>query len=416
MKKVAFYTLGCRVNQYETNAFAEEFMRLGWRVCDFEEKCELYVINTCAVTAESERKSRQIIRRAAKKGAVAVVGCYSQLKHEEVESIPGVIRVGGNIDKTKVVLGLTQSVFSFEGCEYERISLQGKTDLFSSCRAYVKIQDGCPNHCSYCIIPTVRGPVRSRPLVDIINECKTLISAGYSEIVLTGIEVSAYDGAPLAHLVSEISSLVGLRRLRLGSLTPTCIDRSLLQAIKDSKVFCHHLHLSVQSGCSRILALMKRKYNKEMLQERIDLIKEYLPDIALSADIITGFPTETEAEAAETLEFCVKNKLMHVHAFPFSPRPGTVAAEMEGQVDKNIRSRRNDELITATNSVRESLLSARIGTVEEILTEKNTHGVCVGHTADFTECRFAGSNKAGDYILVNITSVKNGALEGEIIC
>ncbi|MBO5401914.1 MAG: tRNA (N(6)-L-threonylcarbamoyladenosine(37)-C(2))-methylthiotransferase MtaB [Clostridia bacterium] len=413
MKKVAFYTLGCRVNQYETNAFAEEFMRQGWQVCDFEDECDLYVINTCAVTGESARKSGQIIRRAARKGKVAVVGCYSQLEPEKVSAIPNVIRVGGNINKQAVVTGLEEAVFSFEGCGYEALSLQGKTDLFSSCRAYVKIQDGCPNRCSYCIIPTVRGPVRSRGLVDIINECKTLVSAGYSEIVLTGIEVSAYDGAPLSELVRAVSEVDGIRRLRLGSLTPTCIDRPLLEAMRDSKVFCPHLHLSVQSGCTRILNLMRRKYNKEQLQQRIDLIREILPDTMLSADIITGFPTETEEEAKETLEFCVRNGFMHVHSFPYSPRPGTEAAAMKGQVDKSIRNRRNEALISATDGVREGLLDMRIGTKQEILTEKSVSGVCVGHTKDFIECTFEGDSKAGEYVLVNIISHQKGVLKGE---
>ncbi len=415
MKKVAFYTLGCRVNQYETNAFAEEFIRRGWQVCDFDDDCDLYVINTCAVTAESGRKSGQIIRRAARRGNVAVVGCYSQLEPEKISAIPGVIRVGGNVNKGAVVLGLEQAVFSFENCIYEQMSIAGKTDLFSSCRAYVKIQDGCPNRCSYCIIPTVRGPVRSRPLVDIISECKTLVAAGYSEIVLTGIEVSAYNEAPLYELIKQVSAIKGIYRLRLGSLTPTCIDVPLLEAMRDSDVFCNHLHLSVQSGCTRILNLMRRKYNKQMLQEKIDLIRKYLPSALISADIITGFPTETEEEAQETVDFCVSNRFMHVHSFPFSPRPGTDAAKMSGQVEKSVRNARNDALITATEKVRTEILGEFIGKNKEILVEKNVAGICVGHTDDFIECTFAGENKAGDYVLVNIISAQNGILKGEAL-
>lgn len=415
MKKVAFYTLGCRVNQYETNAFAEEFIRRGWQICDFDDDCDLYVINTCAVTAESGRKSGQIIRRAARRGKVAVVGCYSQLEPEKISAIPGVIRVGGNVNKKNVVLGLERAVFSFENCGYEEMSIQGKTDLFSTCRAYVKIQDGCPNRCSYCIIPAVRGPVRSRPLVDIIDECKNLVASGYSEIVLTGIEVSAYDGAPLSELIKQVSSIDGLCRLRLGSLTPTCIDVPLLEAMRGSQVFCNHLHLSVQSGCTRILNLMRRKYNKEMLQERIDLIRQYLPNTLLSADIITGFPTETDDEARETVEFCVSNRFMHVHSFPFSPRPGTDAARMSGQIDKSVRNARNDMLIAATEKVRMEILGEFIGKNKEILVEKNAAGVCVGHTDDFIECSFVGENKAGDYVEVNIISAEKGMLKGEAL-
>lgn len=416
MKKVAFYTLGCRVNQYETNAFAEEFIKQGWQVCDFEDDCDLYVINTCAVTAESGRKSGQIIRRAARRGKVAAVGCYCQLEPEKISAIPGVIRVGGNIDKKDVVTGIKNAVFSFENCGYEKMSLCGKTDLFSSCRAYVKIQDGCPNRCSYCIIPAVRGPARSRDLVDIIHECKTLVKAGYSEIVLTGIEVSAYDGAPLGELVKRMSAIDGLRRLRLGSLTPTCIDLTLLNAIRESKVFCPHLHLSVQSGCTRILNLMRRKYSKQMLQERIDLIRSVLPDTLISADIITGFPTETEDEFEETLAFCVENSFVHVHSFPYSPRPGTDAAAMDGQIDKGVRNARNDKLISAAESVREKILSSFVGKTKEILVEKNVDGICTGHTDDFIECSFVGNYAAGDYVAVDIIFAKDGILKGEPLC
>lgn len=415
MKKVAFYTLGCRVNQYETNGFAEEYIKQGWQVCGFDEDCDLYVINTCAVTAESARKSGQMIRRAAKRGDTVAVGCYSQLCPDKISAIPGVIRVGGNVNKKEVVMNTQTPSFSFEGCGYENFCLEGKTDLFSSCRAYVKIQDGCPNKCTYCIIPTARGNARSRELVDIMQECRNLADAGYSEIVLTGIEVSAYDKAPLGEVIKQVSEIEGIKRLRLGSLTPTCIDRPLLEAMRDSRVFCNHLHLSVQSGCTRILNLMRRKYNKEQLQQRIDLIREILPQAMISADIITGFPTETDAEAEETLQFCVNNRFMHVHSFPYSERPGTEAAVMSGQVDKKIRAKRNDKLISATNKVREQLLAFRIGTKQLILTEKNVCGVCTGHTEDFIECSFEGDFKAGDYVLVNIISQENGILKGEAI-
>ena len=415
MKKVAFYTLGCRVNQYETNGFAEEYIKQGWQVCGFDEDCDLYVINTCAVTAESGRKSGQMIRRAAKRGNTVAVGCYSQLCPEKIRAIPGVIRVGGNVNKKAVVMNTEAPVFSFEECGYENFCLEGKTDLFSSCRAYVKIQDGCPNKCTYCIIPAARGNARSRELVDIISECRNLVKAGYSEIVLTGIEVSAYDKAPLGEVIKQVSAIDGVKRLRLGSLTPTCIDRPLLEAMRDSRVFCNHLHLSVQSGCTRILNLMRRKYNKEQLQQRIDLIREMLPQATLSADIITGFPTETEDEAEETLRFCTDNRFMHVHSFPYSERPGTVAAEMKGQVEKRIRAIRNDKLISAANAVREQLLASRIGTKQVILTEKNSGGICTGHTEDFIECSFGGNYSAGDYVEVDIISQEDGALKGEAI-
>ncbi len=415
MKKVGFITLGCRVNQYESNALAEAFRRAGWEIGGQDDDCDLYVVNTCAVTAESERKSRQMIRRAAALAPVAVVGCASQLDPERIKAIPGVVFVGGCRDKDAVLSPERFAGFDMSSCSYGSLKVDGSEDLFSSCRAFVKIEDGCPNACSYCIIPTVRGPARSRDIVDIISECERLTAAGYSELVLTGIEVSAYDRAPLSELVSRVSQVKGIRRLRIGSLTPTAVTPELLKSMRESGSFCPHIHLSLQSGCSRILALMKRKYNREQADERMAMIREYLPEAQISADIICGFPTETEQEFYQTVDMCVSGRFLHVHSFPYSPRPGTPAAAMDGQVDPGERKRRNDILINRASEVRDVILRQKIGKTAEILIEKCVSGICSGHTSDFAECSFAGNGRAGDYETVNIIGHINGILKGETL-
>ncbi|HOJ48768.1 MAG TPA: radical SAM protein, partial [Bacillota bacterium] len=277
-KKVAFYTLGCRVNQYETTALAELFIKNGYTIVDFSEKSDLYIINTCAVTAESERKSAQMIRRALREGGkVAVIGCYSQLD-PSLGGIEGVSFIGGSKDKTAVFreaekLLRAQSAITEDtdltDCSYEQTQIgTAATDIFSTCRAFVKIEDGCNGKCSYCIIPKVRGRVRSRPLEDILLEIQRLAERGYKEVVLTGIETSAYDYAPLSELIRAIDRVRGIERLRFGSLSPKSITDDFLKAAVESRVFMPHMHLSLQSGSDRILKLMRRPYNKKQMCEK----------------------------------------------------------------------------------------------------------------------------------------------------
>lgn len=415
-KKVAFYTLGCRVNQYETTALAELFIKNGYTIVDFSDKSDLYIINTCAVTAESERKSAQMIRRALKEGGkVAVIGCYSQLD-PALGGIEGVSFIGGSKDKTAVFREVDKLLQAetpitedtdLTGYEYEPMEIGTETtDIFSTCRAFVKIEDGCNGRCSYCIIPKTRGRVRSRPLVDIISEVNRLADRGYKEIVLTGIETSAYDYAPLSELIRTIDRVKGIERLRFGSLSPNSITDDFLAAAAESRVFMPHMHLSLQSGSDRILKLMRRPYNKKQMCGKIEKIYAAMPNTLISADLIVGFPTETDDDFQQTLNLVSDYHLSHVHAFPFSPRPGTAAAVMEGRIDPHEVKLRNEKLIQHSLAVKQKILEKKIGCTQKVLVEKSEQGVSHGHTEDFLEVRFTSdrSIETGEIPLVDIIS------------
>jgi len=424
-KKVAFYTLGCRVNQYETTALAELFIKNGYTIVDFSEKSDLYIINTCAVTAESERKSAQMIRRALREGGkVAVIGCYSQLD-PSLGGIEGVSFIGGSKDKTAVFReaekllrahsAITEDT-DLTDCSYEQMQIgTAATDIFSTCRAFVKIEDGCNGKCSYCIIPKVRGRVRSRPLEDILLEIQRLAERGYKEVVLTGIETSAYDYAPLSELIRAIDRVRGIERLRFGSLSPKSITDDFLKAAVESRVFMPHMHLSLQSGSNRILKLMRRPYNKKQMCEKIEKIYSVLPHALLSADLIVGFPTETEDDFQQTLDLVGDYHLSHVHAFPFSPRPGTEAAAMAGRLDPHEVKARNEKLIQHALAVKQKILAEKIGTAQKVLVEKTIKGVSSGHTEDFLEVRFSSDERVetGDIVLVDIASYQDEYLTGK---
>jgi threonylcarbamoyladenosine tRNA methylthiotransferase MtaB len=425
-KKVAFYTLGCRVNQYETTALAELFIKNGYTIVDFSDKSDLYIINTCAVTAESERKSAQMIRRALKEGGkVAVIGCYSQLD-PELGGIGGVSFIGGSKDKTAVfreadkLLQVENPITEdtdLTDCEYEPMQIgTAATDIFSTCRAFVKIEDGCNGRCSYCIIPKTRGKVRSRPLGDIISEVDRLADRGYKEIVLTGIETSAYDYAPLSELIRTIDRIKGIERLRFGSLSPNSITDDFLAAAQESRVFMPHMHLSLQSGSDRILKLMRRQYNKKQMCGKIEKIYAAMPHALLSADLIVGFPTETEDDFQQTLGLVSEYHLSHVHAFPFSPRPGTDAAVMEGRLDVHEVKLRNEKLIKHSLAVKHEIFERKVGSAQKVLVEKAEQGVCSGHTEDFIEVRFSSDRRVetGDIAIVDIISHQDEYLIGRV--
>lgn len=394
----AFYTLGCRVNQYETQAIEEQFRQSGFKIMPFESACDVYVINTCTVTAESDRKSRQIIRRTAKikkpTSVVIVCGCYSQGKPDPVAQIPGVDLVLGNSRKTEIcalaldVLKNKRSKTSIlvkdisKEFEYERsfISSSDRT------RAFVKIADGCENHCTYCIIPSVRGKIRSRSKEDILAEIKTLVANGYREFVLTGIETAAYGKdfkdktvSPLSSLIAEVAEIDGVERIRLGSMEPTVFTESFVKTISSVKKLMPHFHLSLQSGSDSVLRLMKRKYNTEQFYAVCERLRRYIPDVHLTTDIIVGFPGETEESFRETVEFSKKCRFSHIHIFPYSKREGTPAASMKNQIDKKTKKQRVAELERENESIRFSILNSICGTKSKVLLEMKTAGFIDGY-------------------------------------
>ena len=404
-KTVGIMTLGCRVNQYESCAISEMLKQRGFEVSK-SENCDYYIINTCAVTSESERKSRQLVRRCAKKGKTVVIGCASQLNPNDYD-IENVIYVGGNRNKMSAVEAVCSqtlekmSVIPMHGAEYEKMSISEKDTLFSECRAFIKIQDGCNGKCTYCIIPKCRGQVRSRDAEEIVREAETLVNRGYSEIILTGIEVSAYNKKPLAQLIKDVSSVNGLKRLRLGSLSPNVITDDFLKIVSTIDVFMPHIHLSLQSCSDNVLAAMKRPYRKKQIVERINAIRKYIPNCNISADIIVGFPGESDEDFNETLTTLNDLEIFHVHSFPYSEREGTPAAIMENSVPKNLRNERNAVLIESNSETRKRILDRKINGETIVLVEKIVGQYCFGHTEDFLEARFEkGNNKVGDFVKV----------------
>ncbi len=421
MKTVCIYTLGCRVNQYESVAIAERLQESGYAVTKDDTACDYYILNTCSVTGESQRQSRQLARRFASRGKTAVLGCASQNQKEDFLSLDGVFYVGGCSDKMHVVQAIEEQsvsdhVADMHGALYEPMQVCGTSDLFSTCRAYIKIQDGCNGTCTYCIIPTLRGRSRTRSADEIVEEARRLAHAGYREVVLTGIETSAYGTKPLADLIVRLSDLKdeGLARVRLGSLSLVTIGDVFLDAIARSQNFMPHLHLSLQSGSTRVLRCMRRPYTREQALAKIALAREKLPHVQISADMITGFPTETEEEYLETESFVKASGLMHVHAFPYSEREGTPAASMEGAVPKEVRKERCARLNAVSAACRDEILSSFEGKTVRILVEKIKNGMANGHTEEFLECVFpAESASVGEIVSVAVCGCQGGRLVGK---
>ncbi len=394
-KSVSFYTLGCRVNQYETRAIAEQLLKSGFSIVPFGSPSEFSFINTCAVTAESERKSLVYIKKASNLSKhVVVSGCYSEHNPEKVGKIKNVSFLCGCKDKEQCVGEIKKLANVEDG--YSQLSICNvspkELPFISACRAYVKIQDGCNGNCTYCLIHKLRGKSIVRDTEDIVAEAYRLAKAGYKEIILTGIEISAFGNKKLSQLIEELGKIQEIKRIRLGSLDPNVLTDEFIETIKNTKSFMPHLHLSVQSPNSRILKLMKRPYNGEKLRNRIEALREAIPEIMLSADIITSFPTETKEEFEETVEFVKKYKLLHVHAFSFSPRPGTEAYDMEGKIPYEIARERNKRLIDISNEVKKTLLEEKINVPTEILIESFDGKFFKGHTRDFAEAYIEPQN------------------------
>lgn len=394
--KADILTLGCRVNHYESTAIGEELEKLGIEmVGSHGEKSDIYIVNSCAVTEESVRKTRQLVRRAVKKadgGFVGVMGCASQLFPGTFSGIDGVTAVLGSRNKKEMLLAVEKylrgtdekyiSVSKPDG-EIEKIGISS----FDRTRAYVKIEDGCNGKCSYCIIPQARGDVVLRNSDEIVAEVERLAENGCHEIVLTGIETAAY-GEKLGVLIRRVANIEGIERIRLGSMEPSFLKKKFVDLIADIPQFCHHMHISVQSGSSRTLALMKRKYSREQLDARLDYIRSRMPDFNFSADIIVGFPGETEDDFRQSLELVKKYGFVHCHIFRYSPRPGTEAFESRDVIPPKVSENRLHRLETVANRETERVLKKIIENGKEIaiLSETFSHGIISGHSEGFIEC------------------------------
>ncbi len=402
---VSILTLGCRVNQYESDSFAEDLAKQGVTIVPFGDKCDLAVVNTCTVTAESDRKSRQMIRRAARDAKkVAVTGCFAQISPDEACALPNVVFVRGNGGKAS----LTQIIPRLLSDEYsdsvngvlppnDRSAVEMTVVTPMRTRSYVKIEDGCNNRCSYCIISTARGPVRSKDPGTVLREIRSLAEKGCCEVILTGIETAAYGldfpehrpyGYALADLIAQVGDIDGIERIGLGSLDPTVLTPYFLEIVSKVSKLLPHFHLSIQSGCSRILAKMRRKYNRDMALAAISRLKSAIPDVTLSADVIVGFPGETEEDFADTMAFFEETRFLHLHIFPYSKRIGTEAAVMPDQVPESVKKERLGKLETLSREIKNQLLDGYVQQHRDnpvyLLVEKYADEI-TGHSEHFIE-------------------------------
>lgn len=403
-KTVALATLGCKVNQYESEAIAETLQARGWEIKSINEPCTAYIINTCTVTAESDRKARQTIRRAMGKNPFAyvlVTGCYSQTSPEAAAGISGVDYICGSSNKLTVADKLDQlyargeknatpeiCVPSLDGASFESMSIK----KFDRTRAYVKIQDGCESHCTYCTIPAARGPIRSKPMSDVIAEVEELVRGGCREVVLTGIETGCYgrdleEDVDLAELLCRVDRISGIGRVRLGSLDPSMIKPHFVDKIKSLRSLAPHFHLSMQSGSSAILAKMRRKYNSEQAMRAVELLREAFPTLQLTTDIIVGFPGETQEDFLDSCRLVESARFLMVHVFPYSKRRGTPAAAMKEQIDGNIKHERVLLLSQKAADIRSEILDSLMGKTVEVLFESHSSGFAYGHTPEFVEVK-----------------------------
>jgi threonylcarbamoyladenosine tRNA methylthiotransferase MtaB len=398
MERVTFHTLGCKVNQYETEAMIELFKNKGYTIVSEEDFADIYVINTCTVTNMSDRKSRQFIRKAKKINPnclVAVVGCYSQVSPEEVE----------NIEDVDVIIGTNNRNMIVELCEESRntgrrinkVIQSNKLRSFeeikintveTKTRAYLKVQDGCNQYCSYCIIPYARGPVKSREYIEVENEVKELAKNGFKEIVLTGIHIASYGkdlgDINLKKLIYKLSFIDEIKRIRLSSIEPNVIDEEFMKISLNTQKVCDHFHLSLQSGSDTVLSRMNRKYNTKEYYEKVDLIRKYFPNAGITTDVIVGFPGETDEEFKETLDFVQKIGFSKIHVFKFSPRKGTKAYSMKDQIPSNIKEERSKRLIELSDSMMYDFHKKLIGEQADVLFEsKHKEDFYEGYTTNY---------------------------------
>ncbi len=412
-KKVSLCTLGCRVNQYESRAISEFLEDKGFEIVPFGVPCDAFVINTCAVTSESERKSRQMVRRASKispNAPIAVTGCASQLHPSEISQINGVVYVGGNGCKMAAAKAISDALNgSFIAPVTDNLTISDKYEEYSvhtpdHTRAYIKIQDGCENKCAYCIIPRVRGPVRSRAPENVLCEARAVAAQGYKEIVLTGIETCSYQHG-LAALINRIAEIDGIERIRLSSVNPAFITEKFTDSVKNNKKFCPHLHLSLQSMCDKTLAAMRRKNNCAQAAKNCAYLRQNIQNICFTADLICGFPGETDEDFAITLENTERLGLLFAHIFPYSDRPDTEASKMSGKINEATKNARCAELREVVKASQNAIISEFIKnkTPLSLLIETEKDGYFYGHTENFIECKIKAAPSLGTGKIVSVT-------------
>ena len=428
--KIAFYTLGCKVNQYETQALEQMFTQRGHELVPFEAPADAYIVNTCTVTAVSDKKSRQVIRRARKDNPdaiIAVCGCYPQTHPEDMAGL-SVDLVSGTGDRTGFVELLERThaerapITALDDAMKRRVfetlpagGLEGRT------RSMLKVEDGCVNFCTYCIIPFARGPIRSQPLEQTVAQAKQLAKEGYRELIVTGIEISSWgrdfrDGSSLIDLLEAVCAAAPECRIRLGSLEPRTVTEEFCARASKLANLCPHFHLSMQSGCDSVLKRMNRKYDTARFYESVELLRRWFDRPGITTDMIVGFPGETEEEFCQSLDFIRKCAFSAMHIFPYSKRPGTPAASMPGQILNAEKESRAHRAGAVSAEMEREYLSTFVGETVEVLFEENKNGRWRGYTTRYVEVTAnSEENLHNQFRTVRITAAEGGKLVGELI-
>lgn len=428
MKTVAFHTLGCKVNQYDSQAMLELFEQAGYQPGDFDQPCDVYVINTCTVTGTGDKKSMQAVRRARRLNPAAdiiVCGCMAQRDGEKLLADTDARLILGTARRAEIVTLLEQAqrehtrlcaVTDVRRAAFEPLLIthqEGRT------RATLKIQEGCDRFCTYCIIPYVRGGIRSRSVQDVRDEAARLAQAGYREIVLTGIHLTSYGrdlkhGDTLLSVIRAVHDIDSVERIRLGSLEPVIATADFARALGEMPKLCPQFHLALQSGCDSVLRRMRRRYDTAAFRESAQALRAVFPDCALTTDVMSGFPGETDAEHRQSLDFCREMRFARMHVFPYSEREGTAAATMPDPVPRHLREERARELIALGAGMAEDYRRAQLGTVRRVLFEQCAEGVSVGYTPEYMRCEAPGT-VCGQTLPVRMTGLLPEGFSGEIV-
>jgi threonylcarbamoyladenosine tRNA methylthiotransferase MtaB len=431
-KRVAFYTLGCKVNLYDTESVAALFKKKGYKVVGFDDEADIYVINTCSVTNTGAHKSRQIIHRAHRKNPqalVVVMGCYSQYASEQIsrmEEVDVVVGTGNRkgivelveraLSENRRINAVDQDIFKIK--EYEELPV---SDFPNRTRAYLKIQDGCNHFCSYCQIPLVRGRSRSRLPEKVKEQVKALAGQGFKEVVLTGVHIGDYGkdldvSMDLATIIKEIHDTPGLHRIRISSIDPLEVTDSLIECMAELPKVGHHLHISLQSGDDGILKLMRRNYTGKDFADIIDRVRKAVKDISITTDVITGFPQETDEAHGNTLDFCRQMAFSKIHVFPFSQRAGTTAQRLPGKVSNQVKTERAASLLQLSDELALAFNKRFLGREMEVLVEEAASLTGNGLTDNYIRVSFPSTGlKQGDLCLVKLVEVHTDHMTGQIV-